>query len=44
MDDMQSPDEHREPVLPATVRFVTALGIIILVGWVLMFRLTAIRW
>lgn len=36
-----------EPVhvsLPATVRFVTIVGLIILTGWALMFRLLLERW
>lgn len=33
-----------EPPLPATVRFVTLVGIIILAGWFLMFRLLVSRW
>jgi len=41
---MQSEERPREPALPATVTFVIILGVIIVVGWFLMFHLTATRW
>jgi hypothetical protein len=39
--DDQEPDE---PALPATVQFVTLLGAIIVIGWVMMFFLLVKRW
>ena len=37
-------DEDKDHSLPGTVTFVTLLGIFIVVGWLLMFALTASRW
>jgi len=33
-----------DPPLPATVKFVIAVGLILLIGWLLMFRLMLVRW
>ena len=41
---MKNAPEPVEPPLPATVRFVTLVGLIILAGWLLMFRLLVSRW
>jgi len=37
-------DKPRDPPLPATVAFVVGLGVFIVVGWLLMFRLMLARW
>lgn len=41
---MKRGPEPVKPPLPATVRFVTLVGVIIVVGWFLMFRLLITRW
>jgi hypothetical protein len=37
-------EKPKDSPLPATVAFVTGLGILIVVGWFLMFRLLTSRW
>lgn len=37
-------DEPKDRPLPATVQFVIGLGLFIVVGWFLMFRLMLARW
>jgi len=39
---MNAPEKKDVP-LPATVAFVTGLGIFIVAGWLLMFRLLIVR-
>lgn len=41
---MKNNPEPVETPLPATIKFVALLGAIIVIGWLLMFRLTVIRW
>ena len=41
---MKSGPEPVEPALPATVKFVTMLGLFIVAGWLLMFWLLVKRW
>ena len=37
-------EEPKDPPLPATVIFVCGLGVLIVVGWLLMFHLLTVRW
>ena len=37
-------EEPKDVPLPATVAFVTGLGILIVAGWLLMLRLLMERW
>jgi hypothetical protein len=37
-------DDDKDRSLPGTVIFVTLLGAFIVIGWLLMFALTASRW
>jgi hypothetical protein len=41
MKDKQRPVE---PSLPATIKFVTAIGLFLTIGWLLMFWLLVNRW
>lgn len=41
MEPEETPHEHQ---LPGTVRFVTVMGILFVIGWLLMFHLTSARW
>jgi len=41
---MRPDREPVEPALPATVTFVTLVGSLIVIGWVLMFVLLVKRW
>lgn len=41
---MKSGPEPAEPGLPATVKFVTVIGLFIVTGWLLMFWLLVSRW
>ena len=41
---MNTPEKPKDVPLPATVAFVVGLGIVIVAGWLLMFRLLVERW
>lgn len=42
--EKNSPESQIDEPLPQTLRFVIVLGILILVGWFLMFALLQARW
>jgi len=44
LSSMNTPEKQKDVPLPATVAFVVGLGVVIVVGWLLMFRLLMERW
>jgi len=44
MGPIQPEERQGEPDLPATAKFVIGIGIIIVIGWLLMYHLTVVRW
>jgi hypothetical protein len=44
MEDMMSGEKPKDLPLPATVAFVSGIGILIVAGWLLMFHLLTERW
>ena len=44
MGELAMHEEPKDTPLPATVLFVCGLGVLIVVGWLLMFHLLTVRW